>query len=79
VHVQQLEFALKTFKENNISCSPTKTEIGFAEVEYIGHRLIAESVRISEKRVEAIGKIILQRMLKLCNAFWACLIIGKNT
>jgi len=56
-HIQQLELALKTLQENRISCSPTKTEIGFAEVEYLGHRLSAESVCSSEKRVEAIGKI----------------------
>jgi len=56
-HLQQLELAFQTLKENNILCSPTKTEIGFAEVEYLGHRLSAETVRISEKRVEAIGKI----------------------
>jgi len=43
-HVQQLELELKTLQENDISCSPTKTEIGFAEVEYLGHRLSAESV-----------------------------------
>ena len=55
--MQQLELALKTLHENRISCSPTKTEIGYQEVEYLGHRLSAESIRISEKRVEAIGKI----------------------
>jgi len=75
-HIQQLELALKTLHENCISCSPTKTEIGFAEVEYLGHRLSAESVRISEKRVEAIGKIqapknlkALQRVLGMFN-YW---------
>jgi len=56
-HIQQLELTLKTLHENRISCSPTKTEIGFTEVEYLGHRLSAESVHISEKHVEAIGKI----------------------
>jgi len=56
-HMQQLELALETLHENRISCSPTKTEIGYQEVEYLGHRLSAESIRISEKRVEAIGKI----------------------
>ena len=55
--MQQLELALKTLQENDISYSPTKTELGFAEVEYLGHGLSAESVRISEIRVEAIGKI----------------------
>ena len=75
-HIQQLELALKTLHENRISCSPTKTEIGFAEVEYLGHRLSAESVRISEKRVAAIGKIqapknvkALQRVLGMFN-YW---------
>jgi len=42
-HIRQLELALKTLQENHISCSPTKTEIGFAEVEYLGHRHSAES------------------------------------
>jgi len=56
-HLQQLALALQTLKENNISCSPMKTEIGFVDVKYLGHRLTAETVQISEKRVEAIGKI----------------------
>jgi len=43
-HIRQLELALNTLQENRISCSPTKTEIGFAEVEYLGHRLSAESL-----------------------------------
>jgi len=75
-HIQQLELALKTLHENRISCSPTKTEIGFAEVEYLGHRLSAELVRISKKCVAAIGKIqppknlqALQRLLGMFN-YW---------
>jgi len=53
-----------------------KTEIGFAVVEYLGHQLSAESVRISEKRVVAIDKIQapknvkgLQRVLGMFN-YW---------
>jgi len=75
-HIQQLELSLKTLQENRISCSPMKTKIGFAEVEYLGHRRSAESVRISKKRVEAIGKIqapknlkALQRVLGMFN-YW---------
>jgi len=52
-HLQQSELALRTLQENDISCSPTKTEIGFAEVEYLS----ADSVRISEKRIESVHKI----------------------
>ena len=29
-HLQQLELALQTLEENQISCSPTKTDISFA-------------------------------------------------
>jgi len=63
-HLQQLELALKTLHENRILCSPTKTEIGYQEVEYLGHRLSTESIRISEKRVQAIDKIQLPKNVK---------------
>jgi len=79
-HLQQSELALQTLKENNILCSPTKTEIGFADVEYLDHRISAETVRISEKRVEAIGKIqppknvkVLQHILGMFNYCKKCL------
>ena len=75
-HLEQLELALRTLQENDISCSPTKTEIGFPEVEYLGYRLSADSVRISEKRIEAVNKIqppknvkALQRLLGMFNYF----------
>jgi len=75
-HLQQLELALKTLHENRISCSPTKTEIGYQEVEYLGHWHSADSIRISEKRVAAVDKIQppknvkgLQRVLGMFN-YW---------
>jgi len=75
-HLQQLELALQTLQENNISCSSTKTEIGFPEIEYLGYRLSAEAVRISEKRIEAVQMIqapknikALQRLLGMFNYF----------
>ena len=74
--MQQLQLALKTLQENNISCSPTKAEIGFAEVEYLGYRLSAQSVCLSEKRIKAINKLqpsqnikALQRLLEMLN-YW---------
>ena len=63
-HMQQLELTLRTLHENDISCSPTKTEIAYSEVEYLGHRLSADSVRVSEKRIEAIGKILPPKNIK---------------
>ena len=75
-HLEQLELTLKTLSENEISCNPNKTEIGFLELEYLGHRISGDSVRISEKRIEAISKISapknvkgFQRLLGMFN-FW---------
>ena len=75
-HLEQLELTLRTIQENDISCSSKKTEIGFAEIEFLGYTLSADSVRISEKRIEAIGKITapknfkgLQRLLGMFN-YW---------
>ena len=48
-NMEQLEVTLKTLEENRISCNPNKTEIGYQEVEYLGHRLSADSVRVSKK------------------------------
>ena len=60
--MEQLEVTLKTLQENRISCNPNKTEIGYQEVEYLGHRLSADSV--SEKRIEAIRKISAPKNVK---------------
>jgi len=75
-HLQQLELALSTLQENDISCNPNKTEIGFSQIEYLGYRLSSESIRLSEKHIEAINKMqppknvkALQRQLGMLNYF----------
>ena len=75
-HLQQLQLALQTLQESNLSCNPRKTEIGFPEMEYLGYRVSADSLRISEKRIEAIKNISppknvkgLQRLLGMLN-YW---------
>jgi len=63
-HLQQFDLALRTLHESDISCSPSKTEIGFAEVEYLVYRLSADALRISEKRIEAVRKIQVSKNVK---------------
>jgi len=79
-HLGQLEQALQVLLESNISLSPKKTEVAAYEVEYLGHRICGESVRMTEKHIEAIGKIQapknvkgLQRLLGMVN-YWCKLI-----
>jgi len=57
-------------RPNCISCSPTKAEIGFAEIEYLGYQLSANAVRISEKRIEAVHKIQAPKNVKALQRFY---------
>jgi len=84
-HMEQLETALQVLHEANISLSPRKTQIAAHEVEYLGHRISGESVRMTEKHIEAIGKIQapknlkgLQRLLGMVN-YWRKLIPQFST
>jgi len=77
--MEQLEVTLKTLQENRISCNPNKTEIGYQEVEYLGHRLSADSVRVSEKRIEAIRKISASKNVKALQRLLGMLNYWKNT
>ena len=86
-HLEQLEQALQVLCEANVSLSPRKTEIGAQEVEYLGHRISGDTIRMTEKHIEAIGKIGapknvkgLQRILGMVN-YWRKLIpqFAKNT
>ena len=75
-HMQQLQLALKTLQEND---SPTKAEIGFAEVKHLGYRLSAQSVRLSEKRIEAINKLQPPKNIKALQRLLGMLIYCKKT
>ena len=75
-HLSQLQLTLETLQQNNLSCNPKKTELAYAQVEYLGFKISADGLQLSEKRVEAIRKISapknlkgLQRVLGLFN-YW---------
>jgi len=74
--IEQLKLTLSTLRENRFSCNPKKTELAYSRIEYLGFLLSADGIQMSEKRIEAIGKITaprnvkgLQRTLGLFN-FW---------
>jgi len=63
-HVQQLELALRTLQEANISCNPRKADVGVSEIEYLGYRISGDSVRMTNKRIEVIDKITAPKNVK---------------
>jgi len=48
----------------NISVSPSKTEIGASEIEFLGYKLSADSVRMTDKHVQVIDKITAPKNVK---------------
>jgi len=56
-HLQQLELTLQTLQDANIACNPRKTEIAYPEIDYLGYKISANSLRVNDKRIEVIRKI----------------------
>ena len=63
-HVQQVEMALRTLQEANISCNPKKVYVAVSEIEYLGYRISGDSVRMTKKRIEVINKITAPKNVK---------------
>jgi len=75
-HKKQLREVLDILRQNGFSANPTKTEIAFQEVDYLGFKVSASGVRMAESRIEALQHLQapknvrgVQRLIGLCN-FW---------
>ena len=75
-HLKSLQVMFQTLPDNKLSCNPYKCEYGFTEVEYLGFRIGADGIKISDKKVKVIKAIAppgnrksLQRLLGLFD-FW---------
>jgi len=75
-HVAHLTAVFNTFKQNMLTIKPTKTRIGYDELEFLGHTVSANGVRISDLKTKAIQKMpaphsrkSLKRCLGLLNYF----------
>jgi len=63
-HLEQIKLTLETLQQNNVSLNPKKTELAYSQVEYLGFKISAEGLQLSEKRVEAIKNIKAPKNLK---------------
>ena len=75
-HLTTLEVMLENLKSNDFTCNPEKFSFCYSELEYLGYRISANSIRISKRRVDAVTKIQppknvkgLQRLMGLFNFF----------
>ena len=75
-HLCNLEVMFKNLQNHNLSFNPTKCAFAYSEIDYLGFRISAESIKISERKLKAIKAIsppknvkALQRLLGMFN-FW---------
>ena len=55
---------LRTLQEANISCNPRKADVAVPEIEYLGYRISGDSIRMTNKRIQVIGKISAPKNVK---------------
>ena len=75
-HLHNLKVMFENLQENNFSCNSTKCSFGYSEVEFLGYRISADSIRVSERKIKVIKTLeppknvkSLQRTLGIFN-FW---------
>ena len=73
-NLTNLRDMLQTLRENQLTCNPTKCQFSFNEIEYLGFRVSADGIKISNQKIKAIKGIVsptnrrsLQRILGLLN------------
>ena len=75
-NLTNLRTMLQTLRENQLTCNPAKCQFRFYEIEYLGFRVSADDIKISNRKIKAIKGIVpptnrrsLQRILGLFNFF----------
>jgi len=75
-HLRTLEDTLRTLQRNDLTCNPTKCELGMANLEFLGFQIGSDGVKISRKKLAVLEKLPapknrkgLQRILGFFN-YW---------
>ena len=75
-HSHHLKILCETLRANNLVLNAAKTKIGYSEIEFLGHTLSNQGIKISENKIKAIKNLqppkthkSLLRLLGLLNFF----------
>jgi hypothetical protein len=55
-HVQHVDRVLQLLEEQDLYANPSKCAFGFQEVEYLGHIVSNEGVKVDPNKIKAIGE-----------------------
>jgi len=78
-NLKNLQLMLQTLRENSLTFNPFKCQFGFNEIEYLGFRVSADGIKISQRKIKAIQSIVPQPIENLYRGPWDCLISGEGT
>ena len=80
-HLAHLEEVLTHLKRYGIRAKREKCEFNKSSVEYLGHKVDAQGLHTTEKKVEAVLKAPNPKNVtdRSCNLFWACCITTTNS
>ena len=56
-HVTHLKTVFSTIRANNLSMNPTKTTVAYPEIDFLGHTVNAEGVKISPSKIKVIKNL----------------------
>ena len=83
-HLTNLDETLTLLRANRLTCNPTKTDIGMSKIDFLGHEISKNGIRMSDKKIKAIKAIqppksvkSLQRVYGMIN-FWRPFIADFN-
>ena len=58
-HLYHLKSVLQTLRENNLTANPSKCIFADSSMEYLGHRISAEGIQVSRKKLELVQALSL--------------------
>ena len=68
-NVQHFEMVLKVLEEKKLYAKPSKCSFGVHELEYLGHIVYHESVKVDPKKIKAIMEWLIPKILKNLRGF----------
>jgi hypothetical protein len=68
-HVQHVHIVLQLLKEKNNYANPSKCEFGVQEVEYLGHIVSHEGVKVDAKKINVVRERTIPKILKKLRGF----------
>jgi len=56
-HIEHLKILFETLRANSLVINPTKTSVAYSQLDFLGHTITKDGIKISESKIKAIKNI----------------------